>query len=161
VTDTTEPFDVLAYPPAQAAKVTGAQSYPHQESHSRERADRPKGRARHSDRACRAATLARQLADDWPPTRCGLIPEKRDPAARFPWRDRRAHRALQKAYIMHTDTKSGSQIQGLPLFDWRAAIVHKPATRAGNLVARRYRVHPAFADLVANLAGLGSEASSK
>ena len=36
----------------------------------------------------------------------------------------------------------------------------KPGTRAGSFVARRYRVHPAFADLVANLAGLGSEASS-
>ena len=44
----------------------GAQSYPHQESHSRERADRPQGRPRHADRACRAATLARQLADDRP-----------------------------------------------------------------------------------------------
>ena len=42
----------------------------------------------------------------------------------------------------------------------RRAIRAKPCTRAGNFVARRYRVHPAFADLVANLAGLGSEASS-
>ena len=41
----------------------------------------------------------------------------------------------------------------------RCAIRAKPGTRAGNCVARRYRVHPAFADLVANLAGLGSEAS--
>jgi hypothetical protein len=40
------------------------------------------------------------------------------------------------------------------------AIRAKPGTRAGNFVARRYRLHPAFADLVANLAGLGSEASS-
>ena len=49
---------------------------------------------------------------------------------------------------------------GFSLFDWRAAIVHKPATHAGNFVARRYRVHPAFADLIATLAGLGSEAST-
>jgi hypothetical protein len=40
------------------------------------------------------------------------------------------------------------------------AIRARPGTRAGNFVARRYRVHPAFADLVANLAGLGTEASS-
>jgi hypothetical protein len=89
-----------------------------------------------------------------------LTPQLKSPAARFPWRDQRAHRALQKAYIMHTDSKTGSQIQGLPLFDWRAAIVHKPATHAGNFVTRRYRVHPAFADLIATLAGLGSEAST-
>ena len=42
----------------------------------------------------------------------------------------------------------------------RAMIRAKPGTRAGNFVARRYRVHPAFADLVANLAGLGSEGSA-
>ena len=46
------------------------------------------------------------------------------------------------------------------MFDWRAAIVHKPATHAGNFVTRRYRVHPAFADLIAALAGLGTEAST-
>ena len=40
------------------------------------------------------------------------------------------------------------------------AIRAKPGTRAGNFVTRRYRVHPAFADLIAALAGLGSEASS-
>ena len=55
-----------------------------------------------------------------------LIPENENPAARFPWRDQRAHRALQKAYIMHTDSKTDGQIQGLPLFDWRAVVVHKP-----------------------------------
>ena len=26
---------------------------------------------------------------------------------------------MQKAYIMHADSKTGGQIQGLPLFDWR------------------------------------------
>ena len=40
------------------------------------------------------------------------------------------------------------------------AIRAKPGTRAENFVARRYRVHPAFADLVAALAGLGSEGSA-
>jgi len=39
------------------------------------------------------------------------------------------------------------------------AIRAKPGTRASNFIARRYRVHPAFADLVANSAGLGPEAS--
>jgi hypothetical protein len=58
---------------------------------------------------------------------------------------------------MRTDSKTDDQIQGLPLFDWRAVVVHKPATHAGNFVTRRYRVHPAFADLIAALAGLGSE----
>jgi len=61
---------------------------------------------------------------------------------------------------MHTDSKTGSQIQGLPLSNWRAAVVYKPATNAGNFVTRRYRVHPAFSDLIATLAGLGSEAST-
>jgi hypothetical protein len=31
------------------------------------------------------------------------------------------------------------------------------STSAGHFVARRYRVRPAFADLIANLADLGSE----
>jgi hypothetical protein len=42
----------------------------------------------------------------------------------------------------------------LPRFSWRVAVV-QPGTRAGNFVARRYHVHPAFADLIAILAGLG------
>jgi hypothetical protein len=33
----------------------------------------------------------------------------------------------------------------------------KTGTRAGNFVARRYRVHPAFADLIATLAGFGED----
>jgi hypothetical protein len=40
------------------------------------------------------------------------------------------------------------------------AIHANPGTRAGNFVTRRYRVQPAFADLIATLAGLGSEGSS-
>ena len=60
---------------------------------------------------------------------------------------------------MKTRTKRPRKTQSvshLPLFSWRVAVV-QPGTRAGNFVARRYRVHPAFADLVANLAGLGPE----
>jgi hypothetical protein len=47
-------------------------------------------------------------------------------------------------------------VSDLPLFSWRVVVL-RPATPAGNFVCRRYRVHPAFADLVANLAGIGSE----
>lgn len=46
-------------------------------------------------------------------------------------------------------------VSDLPLFTWRVVVL-RPATPAGQFVARRYRVHPAFADLVANLAGIGS-----
>jgi hypothetical protein len=47
-------------------------------------------------------------------------------------------------------------VSDLTLFSWRVVVV-QPNTRAGRFVVRRYRVHPAFADLVANLAGLGNE----
>lgn len=60
---------------------------------------------------------------------------------------------------MKTHSKRPQQSQSvsdLPLFSWRVTIL-QPSSRAGLFVARRYRVHPAFADLVANLAGLGSE----
>jgi hypothetical protein len=46
-------------------------------------------------------------------------------------------------------------VSDLPLFNWPIVIV-RPSTRAGSFIARRYRIHPAFADLVANLAGIGS-----
>jgi hypothetical protein len=46
-------------------------------------------------------------------------------------------------------------VSDLPLFSWRVVVL-RPATPAGQFVARRYRVHPAFADLVASLAGIGS-----
>ena len=39
------------------------------------------------------------------------------------------------------------------------AIRAKPSTRAGDFVARRYRIHPAVADLIAALAGLGEGSS--
>ena len=57
-----------------------------------------------------------------------LIPEKRNPAARFPWRDRRAHRALrspelENPYQAPPKTQSVSH---LPLFSWRVAVVQSP-----------------------------------
>jgi hypothetical protein len=47
------------------------------------------------------------------------------------------------------------QVSGLSLFDWRSAVVHQPATRAGLHLTRRYRIHPSIADVLAGLAGLG------
>ena len=47
-------------------------------------------------------------------------------------------------------------ISGLPLFDWRSAVVHQPVTRAGIHVRNRFPVRPEIADLIASLAGLGS-----
>jgi hypothetical protein len=59
-----------------------------------------------------------------------------------------------KTYIKQPhETQS---VSSLPLFSWRVVVV-QPNTRAGRFVARRYRVHPEFADLIANLAGLGNE----
>jgi hypothetical protein len=60
---------------------------------------------------------------------------------------------------MKSTTKLPSREQSvsdLPLLDWRVVVVH-PTTMAGNFVLRRYRVAPAVADLIANLAGLGQE----
>jgi chorismate-pyruvate lyase len=56
-------------------------------------------------------------------------------------------------------TRKTQSVSILPLFSWREALV-QPGTRAGRFVTRRYRVHPALADLIADLAGLGSEARS-
>ena len=59
---------------------------------------------------------------------------------------------------MKTCSKRSLKVQSvsdLPLFNWRMVVV-RPNTRAGSFVARRYRVHPAVADLIANLAGIGS-----
>jgi hypothetical protein len=39
-------------------------------------------------------------------------------------------------------------------------VVVEPSTPAGQFVARRFRVDPALADLVADLAGIGSEVQS-
>jgi hypothetical protein len=46
-------------------------------------------------------------------------------------------------------------VSDLPLFAWRVVAL-PPTTPAGQFVVRRYRVHPTVADLIANLAGLGS-----
>lgn len=62
---------------------------------------------------------------------------------------------------MRNNTKRPSQKQSVPdfpPFDWRT-VVALPSTMAGSFVARRYRVHPAFADLIADLAGLGADLS--
>jgi hypothetical protein len=56
----------------------------------------------------------------------------------------------------HSKSKPKFQdISGLPLFDWRQAVVQPPRTRAGLHVARRYGVQSSIADVVAALAGLG------
>ncbi|TWI07869.1 hypothetical protein LPJ38_03215 [Bradyrhizobium daqingense] len=52
--------------------------------------------------------------------------------------------------------RQSQSVSDLPLFSWRVTVL-TPSSQAGLFVARRYRVHPAFADLIANLAGLGSE----
>lgn len=61
---------------------------------------------------------------------------------------------------MSTFTRSGDKIQGpsgLPLFDFRVVVVHhKPATRGGLYLTRRYRIHPTIADTIASLAGFDS-----
>jgi hypothetical protein len=51
------------------------------------------------------------------------------------------------------------QVSGLPLFDWRHVVVMSPASRAAQYVMRRYRVSPHTAEVIAALAGLGSESS--
>jgi hypothetical protein len=65
---------------------------------------------------------------------------------------------------MKSNTKRSPQRQldsNFPLLNWRPAIVRPfPSTPAGQFVARRYRVTPALADLIANMAGLGSEVRS-
>lgn len=46
-------------------------------------------------------------------------------------------------------------LSGLPLFDWRNAVVRKPATKAGQYLLSRYSLPPGHADLIAALAGIG------
>jgi hypothetical protein len=48
------------------------------------------------------------------------------------------------------------KLSGLPLFDWRTVVVHKPATRAGRYISSRFPIPPGHADLIAALAGLGA-----
>lgn len=59
---------------------------------------------------------------------------------------------------MHTHIRSTDKVQtlsGVSLADFRAVVVHKPATRAGRFLVSRFRVPPGHADLIAALAGLG------
>jgi hypothetical protein len=62
---------------------------------------------------------------------------------------------------VNTHSKSDLKIQGLsgpPLLnDWRAVVVRKPETRAGRYICSRFPVPPGHADLIAALAGLGSD----
>jgi hypothetical protein len=53
------------------------------------------------------------------------------------------------------------QVSGFTLFDGRhQVIVWSPPSRAAQLVMRRYRLAPHTAEVIAVLAGLGSEARS-
>lgn len=62
---------------------------------------------------------------------------------------------------MQTHSKSlrpNQELSGLPLFDWRCAVVRKPSTRAGQYLRSKFSVPPGHADLIASLAGLGAAA---
>jgi hypothetical protein len=52
-----------------------------------------------------------------------------------------------------------NQVSGLPLFDWRHVVVMSPVSRGAQFVMRRYRLAPHAAEVIAALAGLGSESS--
>jgi hypothetical protein len=52
------------------------------------------------------------------------------------------------------------QVSGLPPFDCRDVVVRSPASRAAQFLMRRYRLEPHTADVIADLAGLGSEVRS-
>jgi hypothetical protein len=61
---------------------------------------------------------------------------------------------------MKTSSKQPEETQSvfsLPIFSWWPVVV-RPSTHAGQFVARRYRVDPAVADLIARLAGFEKEA---
>ena len=51
------------------------------------------------------------------------------------------------------------QVSGLPLFDWHYVVTRPRTTRAGQYVMRRYGVPIHTAEVIAALAGLGSEVS--
>jgi hypothetical protein len=59
-------------------------------------------------------------------------------------------------HISHRAPVRNKTVDLPDLFSWRQAVVHAPATRAGLHLTRRYRVHPALADTIAGLAGLGA-----
>lgn len=53
------------------------------------------------------------------------------------------------------------QVSGHPLFDWRHVVfARSPASRAAQFIMRRYQLAPHTAEVVADLAGLGSEVRS-
>jgi hypothetical protein len=57
---------------------------------------------------------------------------------------------------MKNTTKPPSKEQSVPPFDSRVAVIRpRPSTMAGSFVARKYRIDPTVADLVANPAGRG------
>lgn len=63
-----------------------------------------------------------------------------------------------KTYIKRS--LKAQPVSDLPLFSWRVVVL-RPASPAGQFVARRYRVHPALADVIANLAGLGANREAR
>jgi len=84
---------------------------------------------------------------------------RHDPAS---WRIRSCTPGFKEFYNVKTDTKHPQKAQSvstLPLSPWRSVVV-RPSTPAGRFVLRRFRVDPALADIVAGLAGLGSEVRS-
>jgi len=70
-------------------------------------------------------------------------------------------RAERKSGCLNMKKLSNSlrkhQVLGLPIFDWRAVVVHRPVTAGGLFLRNRFRVRPEIADVVARLAGLGRE----
>jgi len=52
------------------------------------------------------------------------------------------------------------QVSGLTLFDCRQVVVGSPPSRAAQFVMRRYHLAPHTAEVIAALAGLGSEVRS-
>jgi hypothetical protein len=69
---------------------------------------------------------------------------------------------LQRSFLNVTTTinppKETQSIFSPPHLSLRSATVQRPTTTAGKFIARRFRVDPALADVVADLAGLGQEA---
>ncbi len=60
-------------------------------------------------------------------------------------------------YIAHR-APARNKTSDLPdLFSWQPVVIHRPSSRAGQFVMRRYRVAPHTAEVIAALAGLGGE----
>jgi hypothetical protein len=90
---------------------------------------------------------------------CGLAnPPNKNPAARF-LGGISVRTGLQRILNMNAyqdSPKNAINFQPSAFSPWPFAAV-QPITAAGQYVARRFRVDPALADLVADLAGIGSE----